>query len=706
MSEAQKKKVLQRIYLIYALVFLFALTVIGRLLYLQIAKGEYYRAVARELTLKHFDIEALRGSIYDCNGNLLATSVPVFEVRMDVCSPHITDEIFYDGIDSLSLGLARLFRDRNARDYRRDISNARKEGNRYLLIKRNVTYAQLKALRKLPIFRGGKYKGGLILQERDRREKPFLSLASRTIGFERDKWHVGLEGAYGDVLGGVSGQRLMQRIANGVWVPVNDENEIEPLHGKDVISTIDINLQDVAENSLRRNLIENQAEFGCAVLMEVSTGEIKAIVNLKRMSEGVYSEEQNYAIGWKSAPGSTFKLASLMVALEDEVVDLDDSVDAEYGKKRYFHQVMSDVHPPRTRSLTVQQSFEQSSNVVVSKIIYDHYKNDPEKYIAGIRRMSLDQQLGVELQGEVNPLVKDPSGKAWSKFYTLPWMSVGYEVELTPLQLLTFYNAVANDGRMMKPMFVREIRQGGNVIKSFEPETINPSIASKETIRKARTMLEGVVLRGTAAALKNPVYTVGGKTGTAQIAKPGVGFNKEDYQASFIGYFPTDQPRYTCIVVVYNPRIKGKYYGGLVAAPVFSDIADKVYATLLDVVPAQGNLAIATAVPLSKAGYRKDIRTVYDQLGLPYIDTASSEPWSLAAIGEGKVKLGTVSINRHLMPNLLGMNVKDAVYLLETLGIKSGISGSGVVVKQHPEAGSSIKAGDNAQLELSTTRNV
>ncbi|MCK4639399.1 MAG: penicillin-binding protein 2, partial [Bacteroidales bacterium] len=417
------------------------------------------------------------------------------------------------------------------------------------------------------------------------RKMPFKELAKRTIGYENKKENlfVGLEGAYSEYLEGKKGKQLRQRICNGDWKPIQDENEIEPQNGKDIITTIDINIQDVAENALLEHLKEHKAFQGCAILMEVETGYIKAIANLQYdSSDNKYKESYNYAFAENVEPGSTFKLASMIAVIEDRKVNLSDTIDTGDGWIVYYNRTMRDAYKIRDGKITCREAFEKSSNVGVSMIIWDAYKKNPEKFVEHLYDMSLNKPLGIEFQGEGHPFIKHPKDKKIWYGTTLPWMSVGYEISLTPLQILTFYNAVANGGKMVKPMFVKEIRQTGKTIKTFKPVVINKSICSKRTIDTVQSLLEGVVERGTAKSLNNSIYKIAGKTGTAQIANKNKGYNKGFYNASFVGYFPADDPKYSCIVVVNKPS-GGKYYGSSVAAPVFKEIADKVYATQLDI---------------------------------------------------------------------------------------------------------------------------
>ena len=695
------KDILWRVYLIYLLVLIFGLAIIGRVCYIQFIEGDKWLTKAKELTIKYENIEAVRGNIFATDRSLLASSVPIFDIRMDAKNSNITNSLFNSKIDSLAYCLSNLFINKTKTAYKNDLLNARKKGNRYFLVKRNVTYSELKKLRKFPLFRKGQYQGGLIIIKKEKRAMPFKELAARTIGYERNGYYVGLEGAYSNQLQGVSGKRLMQKIANSVWIPVNSENEIEPKDGNDIVTTIDINIQDVAEEALKKQLIKHGANHGCAILMEVKTGHIKAIANLGISKNGTYYEDYNYAIGESSEPGSTFKLPSLMVALEDKVINLDDSVNTGNGVTRYYGIEMFDSENHGYGKISVQHAFEVSSNVGISKVIYNAYSKNPQKFIDGLYKLGLNKKLGVEIVGEGKPYIKSADDKDWSGI-SLPWMAHGYEVEITPLQLLTFYNAVANNGVMVKPMFVKEIRHAGKVIKSFEPHIINESICSNETIKKAKILLEGVVENGTARNLKNSIYKIAGKTGTAQIASGSTGYNKKDYKASFVGYFPADNPMYSCIVIINNPT-QGSYYGSSVAGPVFKEIADKVYATQLNLHNNEREeISFNKSIPLVKSGNQSDIETIYKNLEFPIKSIDPDAEWVTCFLVSDSVKIKPKTINYKVMPNLIGWGVKDALFILENMGLKVKISGKGLVKHQSIKAGNIINKGDMVQIILKT----
>lgn len=703
-----KKDIVWRVAVVYVGILIFAFAIMGRIFFLQVVEGEKWREKANTYTQRDFTIDPNRGDICAEDGRLLASSIPYYEIRMDLKSDALDDNLFNENIDSLAYCLSGLFKDKTEAQYRRELLRARKRGSRYHLIKRRISYLQLKKLKTFPIFRRGKYKGGFIVLQENTRKKPFKHLASRTIGYliEDDNGEkvgkVGLEGAYERDLCGVQGVRLMRKISGNVWMPVNDDNEVEPQDGKDVITTININIQDVAENALYKQLKKHNAHHGCAVLMEVKTGEIKAIANLVRDTIGRYREGYNYAIGESTEPGSTFKLVSLMVALDDGYVDLDDSIETGNGAVKYYDLTMRDTKKGGHGTITVRDVFEVSSNVGVSKIVVDHYGDDPKKFVNQIYAMNLNDKHGLEIKGEGAPLIKYPGDSLWSGV-TLPQMSIGYEVSLTPLQILTFYNAVANDGKMVKPKFVKHLRYHGEIVQSFDTEVINPSICSDETLEKVKEMLEGVVENGTARNLKNSNFKIAGKTGTAQVAKGRQGYGrKKSYQASFCGYFPADNPQYSCIVVVSAPS-NSVYYGNLVAGPVFKEVADKVYATSLDMHKdvVYEELDRLVDIPYSKSGFKKDLDCVFEYLGVEVDAGDIDSEWVSTFTQDSIVEYGERNIHDLYVPSVKGMGARDAVFLLENLGLDVEILGRGVVKGQSVTPGTRITKNRKIILKLS-----
>ena len=688
--------------LVYFAIGLLAVTLLVRILILQYVQRGKWADMSEKYVFKTAEAPANRGDILTSDGRLLASSVPYYTIYMDTRSSGMSAETWTNGINGLCGGLAHLLGERSASGWKSEISEARKKGDRYFLIHRKVDYETLTKLKELPIFREGQYKGGMVAQAENKRILPGGDLAARTIGYLNmgsEGNEVGVEGAFDIDLAGRNGVAVKQRLTGGDWITVDGPNSVESRDGNDVVTTLDLDLQDVASTALLNQLKKNNADHGCAVLMEVSTGNIRAIANLGLQSDGDYHESYNYAIGESTEPGSTFKLPSLMAAIEDGVIDTGDIVDTGNGSVKFYDRVIKDTKEHGI--ITVKQVFEESSNVGTSKLIYGHYKDRPKDFVNRLYAMRLNKPLDLQIKGEEVPLIRYPGDKLWSGV-SLPMMSHGYEVELTPLQILAFYNAVANDGKMMRPLFVTEIMRNGSVIKSYEPEVIINSIASRSTIRKAKKMMEGVVERGTATNLRNPNYKIAGKTGTAQIARNKYGYktgSAVSYSASFVGYFPAENPLYSCIVVVNSPS-NGVYFGNVVAGTVFKEISDKVYATRFfrDFKPEKKE-DIKPSAPEAGNGYRADINEVLKNLDVNYRRT-SDEDWVATRESGDTISLTGIKMQPGLVPDVRGMSLRDAIYILENKGLRVQISGKGKVLRQSPEHGAKYYEGTVVSLEM------
>ncbi len=696
-----KRDISIRTSLVYLGVLLIGLLILGKALHLQLFEKEEWDQEENS-TVQHQVIEPNRGNIYSSDGRLLAVSVPFYEIRMDFRSESFTTAIFDAGVDELSKSLAKLFGDRHWSTYKRDLVREQENGNRYYLVKRNVTYTQLQKVKLFPIYKLGRYQGGVRYVQINRRIPPYGRLASRTVGYimqDDYKSVVGIEGAYDKELKGVEGYRLMRKVRGDVWIPINDVNEIEPEDGQDIITTIDVDLQDVAENALENQLFKHGADHGSVVLMEVQTGKVRAIANLTRDEDGSYGEDYNYAVGESTEPGSTFKLASMIALLEDGHVHPGDIVDIGNGETSYYgHKVVDSQHGSLGK-ITVQRAFEVSSNVGITKLVYENYKEKPEQFINRLYEMGLNQKLGLEIKGEGQPDIKYPDSESWSGI-SLPWMSYGYEVSMTPLQILALYNAVANNGKKIKPVFIEEIRFHGKVIKKVESEVLNNHICSRETLASIKKMLEGVVDSGTASNLANSHYKIAGKTGTAQLSVSNEGYSKL-YQASFVGYFPADKPKYSCIVVINAPS-KQIYYGNVVAGPIFRDITDRIYVRDYELHKDKTLLTEQSLQsPYSKSGSGKDLAEAFAHLKLPLLQQGDENLWvSTRSTPEGVVS-STRIISSQLVPNVVDMGLKDAVYLLESRGLKVVANGRGTVRSQSQVAGSTIRKGTVVRLNMS-----
>jgi len=705
--KALRNKILNRFALIYIAFLILGIVAIFRIVKLQFFEREKWTQEEKKYTLRNRVIEPTRGNILSDKGKLLKSSIPFYEIRFDTQVKALTDKIFNENVDSLAYLLGKEFR-RPTRYYYDKLVNARRQGKRYLFIAKHVSNAQLHRIKKFPIFRAGKYKGGLILKMSTVRVQPF-SYATRTLGYLMDGNHavVGLEGAYNKYLKGQKGLKVMQRLTGNVWkeFPYSDKtNQVDAKNGIDIQTTINLQIQDITHHALLRQLQEQEADHGTAVVMEVKTGKIKAISNLGKTKEGTYKEIFNYAIGEPYEPGSTFKLASFVAAMEDGyITNLSDTVNTGNGVTYFYNHKMQDAHYGGFGKITIQQVFEKSSNVGVSKLIYKFYKNQPRKFIERLYSLHLGDKLGIEIKGEKKPFIKYPGDKFWSGI-SLPQMSIGYELKITPLQILTFYNAIANNGKMVKPQFVENFMAHGKITKSFKTQVIDPSICSKETVKKAKILLKGVVNNGTARNIKNPYFKIAGKTGTAQIANRSMGYKegkKVQYTASFVGYFPADNPMYSIIVVIHKPT-KGKYYGSQVAAPVFKEIADKIYATQFQLTKPINLTKVDTQLPppIIKFGKSQDIRNLVSDLHIPTDSSSLKSDWCVCINNPDKVELKNRFIANRQVPRVIGMGLKDALYILESLGLSVEPIGSGTVVYQSIKQGARVNRGDKIFLKL------
>jgi len=676
-----KKSILLRSWIAFFAIVALGMAILWQIIDLQFNRQEKYKAISLAQSTKWREIQASRGNIFSDDESLLATSIPRYEIRMDTKVDNITNEFFKSKVDSLCWLLSNTFNEKTYSEWRQYILAARNRGEKYLLINKEVDYVTAKNMGQWPIFNLGKYKGGFIKIEKFKREIPFGDLARRTIGYTNQSGvKIGLEGAFDSILKGTVGKRLEQRIYGGVWRPVETNAELDPKNGFDVYTTIDVNLQDVAENALRRSLVANSADHGCAILMEVKTGAIKAIANLKKKSDGIYTEQDNHAINEFSDPGSTFKIVSALALLEDKHVTLEDTIDIEWGETNFGPLKMVDAHKSPFKKTTFQYVFEHSSNVGIAKTVNKYYKQNPENFLKYSFNLGLNNPLAFDIKSTRRPSLKNTKDPLWSAT-TLPFMSIGYEIELSALQVLSIYNAIANNGRMMQPYIVKEIKEFGKSTYKYKTKVISEKICSDETLRLLRKLLEGVVETGTAQNLKGLNYTVAGKTGTAQIFSKS-GYNKNSHKASFVGYFPAENPQYACIVVVNSPSA-GVYYGGAVAGPVFKEIADKVYSTNMSFHKylTKGE---NVSVPIVKNGNREEIKNVLNVLGISSLTLNGTEEteWVKARTDIASIDLTAIETSKNKIPNVMGMGAKDAIYLLENRGLRVVIEGYGAVVNQ------------------------
>ncbi|MNF26903.1 Stage V sporulation protein D [compost metagenome] len=665
----EDKHISYRIYLVAFAIFLMAIAIAVKLTNIQWVEGDYYRKLAKERTVKNFVIPANKGNIYSADGSLLATSIPNYEIRFDAVTPK--SESFEKNVKLLSDSLSSVL-GKPSNFFENELRKARANKNRYYLVARNLSYTQYMKIKGFPLFNLGAYKGGIIIEQETVRENPIGKIAERTIGYigfdaYGNENPVGIEGAFGKYLNGKDGKILKQKIAKGQWKPIRDINEVDPQDGYDIISTIDVYIQDIAHHALLKQLELYEADHGCVVVMETKTGHVKAISNLGRDEKsGLYSERLNYAVGESHEPGSTYKLADLMALLEDKKADTSDVYDSKGGVIIYSGKKVRDSHEGGYGKVSLARGFELSSNTVMVQAVYNNYKNEPSKFVNHLNDFGLNKSLGLPIKGEGRPFVPQPSDKHWSNI-SLPWMAFGYGVHITPLQTLTFYNAVANNGEMVKPQFVSEIKEWNTTIKKFDKEVLNPRICSQGTILKLKAVLENVVKKGTASKLYSKDFSMAGKTGTAAVNYGKDGGAGKYYASSFVGYFPADHPKYSCIVVVHKPNTaNNNYYGADVAGPVFKRIAQKIFTDA----PSTNEIK-----NLNRKIQKQDKN--YDTYFVK---------------SQKKVKS---------IPNVRGMAGMDAIALLENLGMKVKAVGVGKVKKQSLQAGQNLVKNTTILLELS-----
>ncbi|TXE18918.1 PASTA domain-containing protein [Psychroserpens burtonensis] len=638
--------------------FVFALAVVFKLCVIQFVQGDVYRELAEERTIQNMDIPANRGNVYSVDGSLLATSIPKYDIRIDAIQPK--QELFNTLVKPLADSLSR-YSGKPLSYHLNKIKKARLDKNRYFLLARDISYSDYIRIRNFPMLNLGAIRGGLIVTQEEKRDHPMGGIAERTIGYEKidedgNVTRPGIDGYFGKTyLRGTNGKRLMQKIGNRKWKPIVDYDQVEPQDGYDVYTTIDVNIQDIAHHSLLGQLEKYEADHGCAVVMDVKTGEIKAISNLGRNQSGSYYERLNYAVGESHEPGSTFKVMAFMAALEDKVIDTSTIVDTKNGSKRFYGRTISDSRGHG--KISAARALEVSSNIGLATIIDDHYSKQPKKFVNRLKSWKLHNKLGVSLIGEGKPVIPEPGDAIWSK-NALPSMAYGYNLRMTPLQTLTFYNAIANDGEMVRPRFINAVKEFDREVKSFDKEVINQKICSDKTLGEIREILKNVVVRGTGQRMYSENFSMAGKTGTARTDYYDFEEWKKDrkYVSSFAGYFPADNPKYSCIVVIHKPSTKVGFYGADVSGPVFKRIAQKIY----------------TETPL--------------------IDEVESlEVVDVKIEGQYESFYKTSQLHKTIMPDVVGLPAMDALALLENMGLKVNMRGTGTVKTQSINKGVKVK---------------
>ncbi|WP_370477098.1 penicillin-binding protein [Tamlana flava] len=649
--------------------FVFGLAVVFKLISIQFMQGDKYRALATERVVKDVVIPANRGNVYSVNGNLLATSIPKYDIRFDALTPSVKN--FEEYVKPLCDSLSK-YSGKSSNRLEKDIRKARANKNRYYLLARNIGYSDYIRLRNFPLLNLGAFKGGLIVEQKTKREHPMGAIAQRSIGYERfdDKGNVtraGIDGAFGvKYLRGVDGKRKKQQIGKGQWKPLSDANEVEPKDGYDVYTTIDVNIQDIAHHALLKQLEEYEADHGCVVVMETKTGEIRAISNLGRNSDGLYYERLNYAVGESHEPGSTFKVMALMAALEDKMVDTSTVIDTKLGYKQFYGRGIYDTHGHG--KISVARVLEVSSNIGLATIIDEGYAENPKKFISHLQDWNLNKPLGLPILGEGKPIIPGPGDKIWSK-NALPSIAYGYNLKLTPLQTLTFYNAIANNGVMVKPKFIKAVKELDDVIETFEGDGSNEKICSEKTLKEIQGILKNVVVRGTGRSLYSEYFSMAGKTGTAQTEYWMKDWKENRrYISSFSGYFPAENPKYSCIVVIHKPSVEKGYYGADVTGPVFKRIAQKIFTDT------------------------------------PIIDEVQSLDVRVAEVeGEFESFYETAQTYKTVMPNVVGLPAMDALALLENMQVevKVKLNGNGIIKEQSVSKNTKLKTNQTVVLKAS-----
>ena len=697
---------IKRVYIVYFILIILAFRIVCRIVFLLFIAD--IKVTDIDISFRQEEIEATRGSILAKDGRALATSVPYFQIKMDCVLP--SDDIFYSKIDALAKELSNFFKNKSSVAYKNELIEARKAGKRYKSIgDRMVDYTEMLKIKQFPIFKEGSLRGGLITEQKSRRNNPYGRLAYRTIGYiNSNEVGVGVERSYDFYLKGKPGKQTVQRMLGGEWVPVSSQETISPEDGYDILTTIDIDIQEAAENALKEQLLlSDEFEGATAIVMEVNTGAIRAVANMKKGEGGTFDESYNYAIGHATEPGSTFKLATLVALIEDGYVTLDTPVDAGDGKWTYSTSTYHDVTHGGYGKINMLKAFEKSSNVAFAKMTVEHYANNEKKFVDRIMNMKITERFNLDLMGEAQAIIYAPGDKMWSKV-SLPSMAIGYASMITPLHTLTFYNAIANKGKMMKPYFIENLQKNGIVYQKYGPQEISGSICSRKTIEQVQKALRGVIVEGTGKMINDPRYNISGKTGTARVAFNGKYIDAQGYrkhQASFAGFFPSENPKYSAIVVLYSVKTRANFYGGSWAAPVFKKIADIIYSTSpewknpLDSIkeggPGQAKLL---------AGNTKALETALSLAPSQINEINTSQEWLLKdSTGESLI---AGNIHKGTIPNVLGMGLKDALYLLENMGYRVSFQGRGKIISQNPIANTQMDKNGIIEIQLSNSNEI
>ena len=707
-----KKDILWRVYLSFIGLTVLGVLVLGRAFYIQRVEGAYWKNLSDSLHQRFVTLEAQRGTIYSEDGQFLSTSVPTFDIYLDLSADGLREKKgkrFRENIDSFSIALSALFQDKTATTYKAEIVRAWEKQSRYYPLKKKLSFATYKLFRGLPLVRLGPNRSGVIVEINSKRLVPFGILASRTIGLSREhlasdgkikKQNVGIEKSYDSVLSGREGQKLVRFVSGGAAIPIAGY-ETEPDHGKDVYTTLDLRLQDITETALMRMMLQSEALYGTAIVMETATGKIKAIANLGRRPDGHYWEDDNYSLR-TTEPGSTIKLATLLSVLEKGTSKIDDAVEVgSAGKAMVGPKLVYDAERSPKPFLSVAECFAHSSNVGMSKLALKAFGKNPIELKEYLQRFHLDTRSPIDLTNVPKPSMA-PLNEKGSSLGNMLWMSFGYALQVSPLHTLTLYNAVANNGVMMKPYLVSRVQQGGVIYKEFTPTIIDDNICRPDVITAAQSAMELVVKEGTARrAFEGMPFAVAGKTGTALVSDGPIKYGDRVYQASFVGYFPAERPQYSCIVVVRTKPFAASHFGGTVAAPVFREIALKAYALFVDRKDASQFAIHRDSSLYYYAGYGPDIQKVYRTLSVGFTDSIQQAAWGRAYAENGNAIIKSQPIRQQVMPNVRGMALKDALFLLENMGVRVQVKGKGRIVSQSIPPGTALDRPLQLLLELS-----
>ena len=695
-----RKQILFRARLIFLSVLAFAIYIAVSIFRLQNGYVEGFEINQKAQNTKIETVDGIRGNIYADDGSLLATSVPTYDLYWDSKVPALSKEYFLEKVDSISMLFARFFPEKNKEEWKTRFIGIHQQGLQYAPILKDISFDQVKRIKTWPIARRGRYRSGFIVEEKGKRMYFMGDLAKRTIGYTRNGISVGLEGAFDSLLKGRSAQIMFQRMPGRIWRPITVGDGQRAENGKDIVTTLDVRFQDITQYALNKSLVKHRAKHGCAIVMDVKTGAVKAMANLTRGKDGKYYESMNYAVDQFSEPGSTFKIISALALLEDEEIELNDTIGTHGGKVEFFGEPFEDdSHKgdiPETYSL--QRAIEVSSNVAITQFVFNTYRKKPQRFLKHLYKLGLNLKPNFDIPSSNHPTITEPNSPQWSGI-SLPSMSIGYATRLSPLQLLTVYNSIANGGTMMSPFMVKEIRQNGKTMEKISPTVINKKICSQKTVKSLQSALRGVALRGTAQKVfENCLFPVAGKTGTARLINESGTQYSNKHMASFAGYFPANEPKYSIIVVINEPGA-GNIYGAGVAAPVFREIADKIYSSHIkiqpSIIPDKGN-----SLPLILNGTRQDLLTISKGLNIEINKPEGEYKWVKTQSQDQQIKLNKQKINKQTVPDFRGMGARSAQTLASELGVDIQISGFGKVSMQSIRPGTRITKKTKVKLFL------